>query len=106
MGVIILDKAQEIYVKHITLQKEPSFDLKKIKEVQKNKPKDCLQIGIIGELYTIMEPFANYELEKELASMNIEITRETNVRYLVFEKAKKIKKYLKYSKDYIKYKMG
>lgn len=79
---------------------------KKIKEVPKNKPKDCLKIGIIGELYTIMEPFANYELEKELAKMNIEIKRETNARYLVFEKAKKIKKYLKYSKDYIKYKMG
>ena len=25
MGVIILDKAQEIYVKHITLQKEPEL---------------------------------------------------------------------------------
>lgn len=79
---------------------------KKIKEVPKNKPKDCLKIGIIGELYTIMEPFANYNLEKELAQMNIQIKRETNARYLVFEKGRKIKKYLKNTKDYIKYKMG
>ena len=31
MGVIIFDKAPEMFVKHITLQKEPSFDLKKNK---------------------------------------------------------------------------
>lgn len=79
---------------------------KKIKKLPTNKPKNCLKIGIIGELYTLMEPFANYNLEMELAAMNIEVKRYTNVRYLVFEKGKKIKKYLKYTKDYIKYQMG
>ena len=79
---------------------------KLIKKVDINKPSDCLKVGIIGELYTIMEPFANYYLEKELAHYNIEITRFTNVEYLLFQKGKKIKKYLKEAKDYIKYNMG
>lgn len=79
---------------------------KLIKKVKINKPTNCLKVGIIGELYTIMEPFANYYLERELANYNIEITRFTNVHYLLFEKGKKIKKYLKDTKDYIKYKMG
>lgn len=80
--------------------------LKEFKEIPINKPQNPLKIGIIGELYTVMEPFANYYLEKLLASYNIEITRFTNVHYLLFEKKKKIKKYLKYASNYIKYRMG
>ena len=80
--------------------------LKKFKQIPINKPSNCMKVGLIGELYTIMEPFANYELEKELASYNIEIKRYTNVYYLLFEKGKAATKYIKYAKEYIKYKMG
>ena len=90
----------------IGLYKTYSKYFKKIKNVLVKKPNNRLKVGIIGELYTIMEPFANYYLEKELAKYNIEITRFTNVQYLLFEKRKKIKKYLKQAKEYIKYKMG
>ena len=79
---------------------------RKMKKVKISKPKNRLKIGIIGELYTIMEPFSNYYLERELASYNIEIKRFTNASFLLFKKAKKGKKYLKYVKKYIKYKMG
>ena len=79
---------------------------RKIKKVKINKNKNCMKVGIIGELYTIMEPFANYYLEKELAQYNIEITRYTNVDYLLFKKKLKIKKYIKQAHKYIKYKMG
>lgn len=79
--------------------------LKRIKKVQINKPINALRVGVIGELYTIMEPFANYDLEKFLAKKGIEITRYTNVNYLLFEKKRKMKKELKRS-NYIKYKMG
>lgn len=80
--------------------------LKKFQRLPINKPKKCLKIGIIGELYTLMEPFANYKLETILASYHMEITRFTNVHYLLFEKHKKMKKLLKKNKDYVKYKMG
>ncbi len=78
----------------------------KFKHLKINKPKNCLKIGIIGELYTNMEYFSNYYLEKELASMNIEIKRFTNLSYLLYKKRKMRKKQLKYIKEYCKYTIG
>lgn len=80
--------------------------LKLFKKIETKKPLKPLKVGIIGELYTIMEPFSNYNIEEYLAKHNIEIKRFTNVNYLLFLKKKKIKKYLKYAKEYVKYKMG
>lgn len=79
---------------------------KKIKQVEIKKPDHVLKVGIIGELYTIMEPYSNYQLERALASMQIEVKRFTNVHYLLFEKHKEIKKYLKKASEYITYQMG
>ncbi len=79
---------------------------RKFKKLKTNKPKKPLKVGIIGELYTVMEPFSNYFLEQTLASFNIEIERFTNAEYLLFKKSKKIKKYLKDIKKYVTYKMG
>ncbi|MEG0826587.1 MAG: 2-hydroxyacyl-CoA dehydratase [Bacilli bacterium] len=78
----------------------------KFKSVIIKKPDNCLKIGIIGELYTIMEPFSNYNLENILALYKVEITRFTNATYLLFQKKKMVKKYLKETQKYIKYKMG
>jgi Uncharacterized protein conserved in bacteria len=78
----------------------------KFKQIKINKKKNHLKVGIIGELYTVMEPFANYDLEIKLASFGVSVKRFTNINYLLFEKKNKIKKYLKHSKEYVKYKMG
>lgn len=64
-----------------------------------------MKVGIIGELYTIMEPFSNYFLERELAKFNIEIKRFTNVDYLLFTKKKLLRKALNNTKEYMKYKL-
>jgi len=87
------------------LKKLYKYYLTEFKKIKIDKPEKPIKIAIIGELYTIMEPFANYFLETELAHKNIEITRFTNVDYLLFRKGKEIKKMLKGSSD-IKYKMG
>lgn len=75
---------------------------KKLK-INKNNP---LKIGIIGELYTAMEPFSTYELEKKLAKNNIEIKRFTNLSYLLWQKALLKKHLLKKCKKYCKYSLG
>ena len=80
--------------------------LKKFHNLKVYKPDNRLKIGIIGELYTIMEPFSNYFLEKQLAKYHIEIKRFTNVHYLLFEKARKYKSYLKYASEYFNYSLG
>lgn len=78
---------------------------KRIKSIKINKPKNNIKIGVIGELYTLMEPFANNNLESMLINSGVEVKRFTNVTYLLFEKGKKSKKYLK-KLDNVKYKMG
>lgn len=75
---------------------------KKLK-VKKNNP---IRIGIIGELYTAMEPFSTYELERKLAQNNIEIKRFTNLSYLLWQKALLKRNLLRRSKKYCKYSLG
>lgn len=79
---------------------------RKIKKIKIKKPKNRIKIGIIGELYTAMEPFATHELEKMLAQYNIEIKRFTNLTYLLLKKRFLIP-YIKWkSKKYSKYTLG
>ena len=78
---------------------------RRIKNIEIKKPNNNIKIGVIGELFTLMEPFANNNLEDMLIKRGVEVKRFTNVTYLLFEKRKKSKKYLKKLKD-IRYKMG
>jgi len=79
------------------------FRLKKIPLI---KPKKHIKIGIIGELYTAMEPFATYELEKILAQYHVEIKRFTNLSYLLWKK-KLLHPYIKFkTRKYCKYRLG
>ena len=79
---------------------------RKFKNIKKKKPKNCLKIGIIGELYTSMEPYSNYDLEKELAKEHIEIKRFTNLSYLLWQKTLLKRKMKRKVKKYCKYKLG
>jgi len=79
---------------------------KRLKNIIINKPDNCLKVGIIGELYTAMEPFASYNIEIELAKMGVEIERYTNLTYLMITKYFNLKYLLKQAKDYVKFKLG
>jgi len=79
---------------------------KKYKNIPINKPKDCLKIGIVGELYSIMEPYSSCNIERKLASLGIEVHRFTTLTYLLFIKKFKLKYYLHKSKKYLKYHLG
>lgn len=77
---------------------------KLLKEVKVDKPSNPLKVGIVGEYYTIMEPFSNHYLEKELARMGIIVDRWLNVtNTLLHREGKKMKERVK---DYAKYPMG
>lgn len=79
---------------------------KRFLKIPIEKPDHCLKVGIIGELYTSMEPFSNYFLEKKLAEMKIEIKRFTNATYLLFLKKWKQKKLLRSIEKYCTYTLG
>ena len=70
------------------------------------KKPNCLKVGIVGELYTLMEPFSNFFIERELAKYNISVSRFINITFLLFEKSKLAKQILKECGDYLKYPIG
>jgi len=72
-----------------------------------NPPVKPLHVGIVGELYTVMEPFANFFMEKALAKYNIRVSRFTDADYLLFkDKRRKEKRNLKEAGGYVKYYIG
>ncbi len=85
---------RKIYKKYLNL----------MKQVPRKKVDKKIKVGIIGELYTLMEPRANEQIEELLNSRGIELKRYTNVTYLLFQKKKSVKRYLK--NFFIKYRMG
>ncbi|MGI6678824.1 MAG: CoA protein activase [Dehalobacterium sp.] len=61
-------------------------DVKKIWEIQKkaleeldglpqNRAKPVLKIALIGEIYTILEPFVTFDIEKHLGRLGVEVSR-------------------------------
>jgi len=79
---------------------------KKYKECKIDKPSDHLKVVIVGELYSIMEPFCSYNIETKLANMKIEVKRFTTLTYLLFIKKWKLPRLLKKGKNYLKYHLG
>lgn len=76
----------------------------RLKAIEVRKPKHPLQVGFIGEYYTIMDPYSNHHMEKELAKKGIVIKRWMNITNSFFNAPEKeIKKSIK---NYAKYDMG
>ena len=78
----------------------------KYKNIEINKPQDCLKVGIVGELYSIMEPYSSCYIEKKLAKKGIQVKRFTTITYLLLQKKYNINKLLKKGKKYLKYHLG
>ncbi len=83
------------------------FKYKKLfQSIPINKPKDCLKVGLVGELYSLMEPYCSNNIERKLSQKGVEVHRFTTLTYLLIQKKFKLKKYLKRSKKYLKYHLG
>jgi predicted nucleotide-binding protein (sugar kinase/HSP70/actin superfamily) len=48
---------------------------KTIMDIEEDPHRELLKVGIIGEIYTIIEPFANLNIERKLGEMGIEIEK-------------------------------
>ena len=53
-------------------------------QVKLDKPEHPFRVGIVGELYTVMEPFSNYFVERQLAREGIAVSRVMGVWFLLF----------------------
>lgn len=105
---------QNQFLKELKSKKHSPISLIKLyykyKKIYKTLPieksEDCIKIGLVGELYSIMEPFSSNNIELKLASYGIEVHRYTTLTYLLFQKKHNIKKLLKKGKKYLKYHLG
>lgn len=78
--------------------------MKLFEEVKVNKPQNPLKVAIVGEYYTIMQPFSNHFMEKWLANKGIEVKRWMNLTNSIIDRPEKeVKKHIN---NYAKYDMG
>jgi predicted nucleotide-binding protein (sugar kinase/HSP70/actin superfamily) len=73
--------------------------------------KQLLRIGLIGEIFVLLDNFTNFEIEKRLHLMNVETDRSVVLRKWIqqFVFLKKIKfntKFNRLSDNYLKYRIG
>lgn len=84
------------------LKKVYNHYMKMFRNIPLDKPKKPLRVGIIGEYYTIMEPFTNHYLEYEMAKMGVMVNRWMNVSNSILhfpgdEVKENISRYSKYN---------
>ncbi len=48
-------------------------------KVEEDRTREVVKIGVIGEIYTILEPFVNLNIEKKLGSLGVEIEKSLMV---------------------------
>lgn len=48
--------------------------------VEQNKRKPVLRIGLLGEIYTVVEPFANLNIEARLGGLGVEVVRTISLK--------------------------
>ena len=97
------------FFKELTVKPNPIKLIKlyyKYKKIYKNipveKPSNCLKVGLVGELYSLMEPYCSCNVERKLAMKGIEVHRFTTLTYLLLQKKYRLKRHLKKGKKYLK----
>jgi len=75
---------------------------KKLHNLIQKDTRKPLRVGIVGDLYTVMEPYSNYDLERKLAARGITVSRRMSLSFLLFGEAegfrlRKTQGYLRHS---------
>jgi predicted nucleotide-binding protein (sugar kinase/HSP70/actin superfamily) len=74
------------------------------------RPDDMLRVGVVGELYVLMEPFSNLFVERELAKRGVEVHRFITVTDMLSHAGRKhaphIDEMIELSGPYLKYHVG
>lgn len=78
--------------------------MKRLKAVPAPQPKNALRVGIVGEYYSIMDPFSNHYIERELGKKGVVVERWMNVTNSLFHYNEK--EMLKKIRGYAQYNMG
>ncbi len=75
------DRAFKRALQEVIAARDPQ-DLPKVREKVRRimgavavKPRPVLRVGIVGEIFTLLEPFVNYDLERKLGYLGVETDR-------------------------------
>jgi len=60
---------------YLTLKKVQSYYIKQLNQVDKDPQAQPLIVGISGEIYVLLEPFSNLDIESELGKLGVEVRR-------------------------------
>lgn len=52
--------------------------------IRLDRPECPLRVGVVGELYTLMEPYSNFGLERQLAKEGAVVSRDMGIWFLLF----------------------
>ncbi|MCL2827979.1 MAG: hypothetical protein FWD99_04500 [Oscillospiraceae bacterium] len=77
---------------------------KRLRAMRINRPSNPLRVGIVGDLYTVMEPFSNFDIEHKLAARGIAISRKMSVSFLLFGEAERLR--LRKTQGYLRHPVG
>ncbi len=73
-------------------------------------PVDALRVGVVGELYVLMEPFSNFFVERELAKRGVEVHRFVTVSDMLSHAGPKgsahLRELIEDAGPYLKYHVG
>ncbi|MCD6230459.1 MAG: CoA protein activase [Dehalococcoidia bacterium] len=62
--------------------------IEKLNHIEKNNKDHPLKVGVVGEIYVVIEPFANMDIEEELGKLGVEVERTMTlsrwVKYSLF----------------------
>jgi hypothetical protein len=79
-------------------------------ELPTDRPEDALKVGVVGELYVLMEPFSNFFVERELAKRGVEVHRFISVSGMLSHAGSKydahMSELLEDADPYLKYHVG
>ena len=76
----------------------------KLRQIKETSTEPPLKVGIVGDLYTVMEPFANFDLERRLLTKGISVSRQMSVTFLLLGPPDRYR--LRAAGDYLQYPMG
>ena len=84
--------------------------MRELRAIPTERPDDMLRVGVVGELYVLMEPFSNYFVERELARRGVEVHRFVTVSGILAHSGRNAKAHLAELIDlagpYLKYHIG
>jgi len=105
------DKINDRFLKDMMIAKsmediEAGFQKAKAaqQEVKINMPSNPIKVAIIGEMYEVMDQYANHFMEKELAKEGILVYRDLALSRMIFKDARP--EIIKNLQDYMKYESG